>query len=216
MQIEYQLSQSTLDSQGGRVFAVDPLTGDVTVIGRVDRELSTTYRLLVTARNRSPDAAIQQYVRGNHRGGPETPPSSSSVGSSTTESSDAIVIIHVEDANDNPPTIAVNTLLTSSADIALVPEGQDPGTFVAHVIVQDPDEGRNGRFECSLTGDGGAGDWFRLVSQGDDEFQVVTAGRLDRELRDSYQLQLTCKDGGLPPLTSLARLRVQVCYTLMM
>lgn len=214
MQIEYQLSQSTLDSHVARVFAVDSSTGDIIVIGRVDREISATYRLLVTARNRLPDQA------GRAQRGPETQSSSSSSasalsgmtsGSSSSAESDAIVVIHVDDVNDNAPTIAVNTLLTASADVALVPEAQEPGTFVGHVVVGDPDAGRNGRFECSLAG---AGDWFRLVPLGGElgEFQVVTAARLDRETRDSYQLQLTCQDGGLPPLTSVAQLRVQVRY----
>ena len=85
--MEYYLSASTLSSHGGQVFDVDRLTGDVTVVGRVDREVTPIYRLLISARDRS-----------------SNPPASAT-------SADAIVIVRVTDDNDNPPTISINTLL---------------------------------------------------------------------------------------------------------
>jgi len=85
-QVEYYMSASTLSGPGGQVFDVDRLSGDVTVVGRVDRELTPVYRLLVSARD---------------RGG---------VSASST-SADAIVVVRVTDENDNIPTISVNTLL---------------------------------------------------------------------------------------------------------
>jgi len=86
-QVEYYMSASTLSGPGGQVFDVDRLTGDVTVVGRVDREATPVYRLLVSARD---------------RGG--------AVSASST-SADAIVVVRVTDENDNIPTISVNTLL---------------------------------------------------------------------------------------------------------
>ena len=86
-QVEYYMSSSTLSSPGGRVFDVDQLSGDVTVVGRVDREQVPVYRLLVSARDRG--------------GG----------GGQSTRSADAIVVVRVTDENDNVPTISINTLL---------------------------------------------------------------------------------------------------------
>jgi len=84
------MSSSTLSSQAGRVFDVDQLTGDVTIVGQVDREVTPVYRLLISARDRGVD-------------------------STSSTSADAIVIVRVSDENDNSPTISINTLLQASA-----------------------------------------------------------------------------------------------------
>ena len=83
------MSASTLSSHGGHVFDVDQLTGDVTVIGQVDREVTPAYRLLISARDRGIDPA-------------------------SSTSADAIVVVRVTDENDNAPTININTLLQAS------------------------------------------------------------------------------------------------------
>ena len=71
------------------MFDVDQLTGDVTVIGQVDREVTPAYRLLISARDRGIDPA-------------------------SSTSADAIVVVRVTDENDNAPTININTLLQAS------------------------------------------------------------------------------------------------------
>lgn len=222
-QIEYALSQSTVDSPAARMFAVDSLTGDVIVVGRVDRELSDTYRLLIVARNRPHGSSLSPGSVEHLTSGGLTNLGLTEGTSSVSDESDAIVVIHVDDVNDNAPSISVNTLLTTTAgasvdgvaaSVALVPEEQDQGTFVAHVRVTDPDDGRNGRFECRLVqlddSGGGSGTAFRLKEVGNGEFQVVTDARLDREVVESYRLELTCRDGGIPMMSSTARLHVQV------
>ena len=83
------MSSSTLSSHAGQVFNVDQLTGDVTVVGEVDRELTQIYRLLISARDRGIDAA-------------------------SSTSADAIVVVRVTDENDNSPTISINTLLQAT------------------------------------------------------------------------------------------------------
>ena len=95
-QVEYYLSSSTLSSQAGQVFDVDQLTGDVTVVGRVDREVTPVYRLLISARDRGVDPA-------------------------SSTSADAIVVVRVSDENDNSPSISINTLLQVSATAAGLP-----------------------------------------------------------------------------------------------
>jgi len=99
--------------------------------------------------------------------------------------------------------------------VALVPESEAEGTFVAHVVVFDPDDARNGRFDCTVSGTGdtspaAAQNNFRLMSVGDGEYQLLTAAMLDREREEEYSLAVICEDGGQPPLVSTAELRVQV------
>jgi len=105
-----------------------------------------------------------------------------------------------------------NSLQASgSADVARVPESVAEGTFVAHVVVTDPDEGRNGRFECTLSGDSSSAEnSFRLMTVGEGEYQLLTAAMLDREEVDQYRLSVICEDGGQPALVSSAALLVQV------
>ena len=177
-EVTYYLSAATVANYG-RTFAVDNVTGDVVVTGTVDYETTPVYQLMVSARD---------------RGG---------VGEPSTGSADAMVIVRVADANDNAPVIAVNTLLASNTDRAAVPEDAGVGTFVAHVVVRDPDSGINGRYNCTLvqtdpvpaehgansgdtvasTGGAAGGGYFRLRSTHGPEFQVETARQpLDREV----------------------------------
>lgn len=53
--------------------------------------------------------------------------------------------------NDNPPAISINTLSSSNARLATVSEDEIVGTFVAQVVVSDPDAGKNGETNCSLS-----------------------------------------------------------------
>jgi len=92
-----------------------------------------------------------------------------------------------------------------------VPESVPEDTFVAHVIVSDPDEGRNGRFDCTLSEDSSSAEnSFRLMTVAEGEYQLLTAAMLDREQGEEYRLSVICEDGGQPPLMSSATLLVQV------
>ena len=155
--LTYYLSAATAANYG-RTFAVDNVSGDVRVTGMVDYESTPVYRLLVSARDSGPEAV----------------------------SADAAVIVRVSDVNDNAPRISINTLLASATDEATVPEDAAEDTFVAHVLVTDPDSGDNGRVNCSL-GDAPAANYFRLKPMYGTEYQVVTSGKpLDRETVDRY------------------------------
>ena len=96
--------------------------------------------------------------------------------------------------------------------MARVPESAAEDTFVAHVVVSDPDDGRNGRFDCTLSSPGEAEgeNSFRLMTVAEGEYQLLTAAMLDRERGDEYRLSVICEDGGQPPLMSSATLTVQV------
>ena len=182
-EVVYYLSAATRAAHGD-VFSIDAASGAVVVIGAVDYESAPVYRLMLSARDRGVDPV----------------------------SADAMVIVSVEDANDNAPRVTVNTLLASDTDLATVPENADAETFVAHVLVRDPDRGRNGRFDCALVAaSGGEDEDFRLKGIfADGEYQIVTRRRFDREQRGRYDVQLACRDGGSPPLVGFGRLTVEV------
>ena len=86
---------------------------------------------------------------------------------------------------------------------------------MAHVVVTDTDEGRNGRFDCTLSGEtSSAENSFRLMTVGEGEYQLLTAAMLDREQGDEYHLNVICEDGGQLSLVSSAKLLVQVNITI--
>jgi len=119
------------------------------------------------------------------------------------------VVIHVEDVNDNSPTIRVNTLTADG--MAEVSENSVPGTFIAYVAVADADSGINGGFRCFAASTNQS---FTLRQQtfADSEYQLVTsdAAKFDREQNDRHDVTITCVDGGSPALTSNAVVRVLV------
>lgn len=117
--------------------------------------------------------------------------------------SHASVVIRVEDVNDNPPLISINTL-TGDGESTVV-ENADPGEFVAHVSVIDTDSGENGRCVCSIDDR-----HFLLQRMFATEFKLVTAARLDREAKDMYLVTITCADQGDWALTSAATLRIEI------
>ena len=104
----------------------------------------------------------------------------------------ATVIVRVMDVNDSPPQISINTLTeTGEAEIS---ESSKIKTFVAHVSVGDLDSGANGEVKCSLDSDK-----FKLEKMYKSQYKIVTAAEFDREVRDSYSIQLECEDGGEMP-----------------
>ncbi|ELU08938.1 hypothetical protein CAPTEDRAFT_225723 [Capitella teleta] len=114
------------------------------------------------------------------------------------------VFIDVLDVNDNVPQIIVNTLTPNP--YAQVVEHSPSGTFVAHVSVVDRDSGEGGQLSCGLLHQ----DYFDLENIPDGQFKVVTKRPLDREIRDTYQVTLSCQDRGEPSLSSQRNLTIRV------
>lgn len=198
-EVVYSLSPGTQAAYGD-VFGVDQLTGDVVVTGLVDYERAPVYHLIVAARDRGPEPLAAETT----------------------------VVVKVDDVNDNAPRATVSTLTASAADAASVPENAGPGTFVAHVLVHDPDRGASGRFNCtavSLTSSDGRrissasfpggvepSRQFRLERMLSAEYHLVTSASaaLDRERTDVYAIGIACIDGGPVPLWSIRELTVEV------
>merc|ERR1712227_730966 len=106
--------------QYGSLFAINNITGDVTLRGKLDYEVSPIVNLLVTATDLGP-GAVPTHAR---------------------------IVLRVRDVNDHSPVIAINAL--SSSGQAEIPENAEPGHFVAHISVEDADGGRNGDVHCGL------------------------------------------------------------------
>ena len=77
-------------------------------------DIVAALQLIVTARDQGPEAA----------------------------EAEATVIVQVEDVNDNAPMATISTLTATNTTEAFVPENADAGTFVAQVVVDDPDKGQ--------------------------------------------------------------------------
>ncbi|XP_074530038.1 protocadherin alpha-6-like isoform X23 [Halichoeres trimaculatus] len=116
----------------------------------------------------------------------------------TTEKS---VIIKIVDVNDNAPEIEVTSFSSS------IPEDSRPGTTVALISVNDLDSGLNGKVICSINDDVP----FTLSpSLQEKTYSLVTKSPLDREKQSHYDLTITAKDAGQPPLSSEKTISVVV------
>lgn len=117
--------------------------------------------------------------------------------------SQATVYVKVLDSTNSPPIININLL--SNAPKARIAESASVGAAVAHVGVTDEDTGRNGHVTCSLSNPN-----FRLDKLDVNEYKVVVNVELDREKVDEYEINVTCVDSGIPPLSSTSTFRVTV------
>ena len=159
------------------MFGINNATGEIYVKGIVDYESAHIYYLGVTATDRARDS----------------------------RSAEATVIVEVKDVNDHSPEIIVNTPGIPATSIADISEDSEPGTFVAHVKVDDKDSGSNGECNCSL-----ADNKFRLEQLYDGNYQIVTSGELDREKTSTYSLALQCIDGGYNPHVTVKNFQVRL------
>ncbi|ELU16902.1 hypothetical protein CAPTEDRAFT_195133 [Capitella teleta] len=174
--ITYSMS-SRSEKQFGHLFGVNDSTGQVYVKGPVDYEVGSAYNLNIIARDNGP-------------------------GSIPTS---ANLLINIRDLNDHYPHLTINTLSARDTNRSSVPEDAQVGTFVAHVIVKDPDAGLNGQFNCSLEDNA-----FQLKQTYPEEFHVVTEIKLDRESRAEYSLVIKCTDRGTNPKTTQKSLTIAV------
>ncbi|XP_076646629.1 FAT atypical cadherin kugelei isoform X7 [Halictus rubicundus] len=114
--VTYSLATETND------FRVDPVTGVLSVFGRLDRERQEIYELRIRAQD-------------NGGKGTDMPPLYS----------DALVRVTVDDVNDNAPTFALSSYTVK------VREDVPVWTVVAVVDATDPDEGAGGDIEYLLS-----------------------------------------------------------------
>jgi len=164
--VHYGLAGQT-QTLHGHLFSVRNSTGEIVVRSTIDRETASLYQLVIIAYDHGPD----------------------------TLSAESTVAIHVDDVNDNSPTVTIHTL-DSASSVSQMSEDSPVGSFVAYMSAADPDAGANGRVDCALGGVDAA--TFSLVQKYPSEYQIVTAAALDRERNPEYTLTVKCWDGGSP------------------
>ena len=173
-EVRYSFTERTSEKVDN-MFSIDEVTGEIRVIGDIDHEEQAVVHLGVIA---------QDLGQG-------------------TLPAETMVVVEIEDINDNPPGITVNTLTTSTN--AAVSEDAPLGTFVAHIIVEDKDSGTNANFDCHLVHDK-----LGLMKIFENEYQIVTKSKLDRESSSYYDITVVCVDHGTPHLESSKGVHVLV------
>lgn len=160
-----------LDKYTSGIFNIDSVTGQLSVSAPLDREQQSQHKLIVFAQDS---------------------------GSPPLESQ-ATILIHVLDQNDNPPVFLTPHF------IFFISEDVPPFTEVGRIEVKDPDEGENGKIELRVVN----GSESFVVDN--TQWMLRTISNLDREAKDRYELYLLATDGGHPvALTSTTRVTVFV------
>ncbi|KAK0144545.1 Protocadherin alpha-8 [Merluccius polli] len=111
------------------------------------------------------------------------------------------VIVKVEDENDNQPEIDITSVSSQ------IPENAPPGSVVALMGVTDLDSGVNGQVVCTVP----THLPFDLKQSPDGHsYSLVTKDSLDKESEHTYDIAITARDLGSPPLSSTKVIKVDV------
>ncbi|XP_063784877.1 protocadherin alpha-13-like isoform X12 [Pseudophryne corroboree] len=110
------------------------------------------------------------------------------------------VLVTVVDVNDNPPEMTVTSLSVP------VPEDAPQGTTVAIISVHDKDSGLNGKVNCQIS----KLTPFKINPAFMGDFSLTVNGQLDREMKSLYEVVITATDEGLPPLSVLKILNIDI------
>ncbi|XP_044210752.1 protocadherin-16-like [Thunnus albacares] len=109
-------------------------------------------------------------------------------------------VIQVTDVNDNPP------LFDQPVYRQVIPEVVFPGSFVLQVTARDKDQGPNGDINYSILQDKGAfSNWFSIDSV---TGIITTLSQLDYEKNPNPSITVLATDGGKPPLSSTAVVKI--------
>ncbi|XP_033622508.1 protocadherin-15 isoform X2 [Fukomys damarensis] len=111
--------------------------------------------------------------------------------------STATVNVVVTDVNDNAPVF--DPYLPRNLSVV----EEEANAFVGQVRATDPDAGINGQVHYSL---GNFNNLFRVTSNG----SIYTAVKLNREVRDYYELIVVATDGAVHPRHSALTLAIKV------
>ncbi|XP_054546649.1 protocadherin-15 isoform X3 [Talpa occidentalis] len=111
--------------------------------------------------------------------------------------STATVNVVVTDVNDNAPVF--DPYLPRNLSVV----EEEANAFVGQVRATDPDAGINGQVHYSL---GNFNNLFRITSNG----SIYTAVKLNREVRDYYELVVVATDGAAHPRHSTLTLAIKV------
>nr|XP_051700317.1 protocadherin beta-18 isoform X2 [Oryctolagus cuniculus] len=167
---ELSYSFSHVSRDARKTFEIHPISGEVHLKALLDFETIQSYTINI------------QAIDGGSLSGKAT------------------ILVRVVDVNDNPPEIAMTSLISP------IPENSSPEMVVAVFSVRDPDSGENGRTVCSIQNDLP----FLLKPTFKNFYTLVTESPLDRETRAEYNITITVSDLGTPRLTTRHHVAVQV------
>lgn len=160
------------------MFTIDPKSGGIVLRKSLDHEERRSYELDVQAKDLGPNP-IPTHCK---------------------------VVIKVLDINDNAPDIKVTWASKDSSEI-VVSEAVPLGSFVALIMLNDPDSGKNGQVHCQLVQDH---EHFKLEKSNGNSYILVTNAILDREKWDEYELTIQAKDQGEPSFSATKSLKIRV------
>ncbi|XP_045886262.1 protocadherin beta-15 [Micropterus dolomieu] len=112
-----------------------------------------------------------------------------------------VITILVNDINDNPPTF------TQSEYNANILENQPAGTFVMKVKAEDTDEGSHAKILYQISRDthSEASSFLTIHSE---TGELFTSRLFDYEQSVHFQIKVTARDGGDPPLSTTCTVNV--------
>lgn len=110
------------------------------------------------------------------------------------------ILVNVLDKNDNVPEVILTSVSTP------VQEDAPPGTVIAVISITDKDSGENGNVDCEIPNLVP----FQLHSSFKNYYTLVSSDFLDRETVAEYNITLTARDMGSPPLFTRKTILVQV------
>uniref|UniRef100_A0A8C4SIF4 Protocadherin gamma-C3 n=1 Tax=Erpetoichthys calabaricus TaxID=27687 RepID=A0A8C4SIF4_ERPCA len=110
------------------------------------------------------------------------------------------VLVDILDVNDNAPEVILTSVSTP------VQEDAPPGTVISVISVMDRDSGDNGNVDCEIPHNMP----FQLHTSFKNYYTLVTSELLDRETVSEYNITVTARDLGSPPLSTRKSILVQV------
>ncbi|KAH9498170.1 Protocadherin-1 [Bulinus truncatus] len=127
-------------------------------------------------------------------------------GGEPPRSSQTMISILIRNTGNEPPSVKINTVMAGDAGALIIPETAAMNWFVAYVDVEDNDDGGAGTVDCRLL----TGREFKLGSLSGRGYTILLNVQLDREVKDSYRVVVSCQDRGNPPLETQVTLTVNV------
>lgn len=173
--ITYRLSDSQLNLHVNRLFEISSDRGELILKDKLVYEPSTSYKIIVEASDNGKQPHVTQ----------------------------AIIEVHIIDVGNNPPVIQINLL--DPGKFKKIRESANPGTFVAHINVEDTDTNERGKVSCEISDRK-----FELERMGRKGYKAVVKSRLDREIQDLHNIIISCHDFGTPQLTASSSFNVLI------
>ncbi|XP_070769975.1 protocadherin gamma-A4 [Enoplosus armatus] len=116
-------------------------------------------------------------------------------------SSVKVITIVVNDINDNPPTF------TQSEYNANILENQPVGTFVMKLKAEDSDDGTHAKILYQISGDTNS-EVSSFLTINSETGELFTSRLFDYEQSVHFQIKVTARDGGDPPLSTTCDVNV--------